>query len=434
MTIDNVVNNDRPLALPFGFASHSSGLFRATGFQYQAPDPESLSRNMVEHYLAHRSSYSAGGQLARRIEDTDQHSSVTLVHLAASGATTYKGVVGPYSGRHPDSRNDYWRSLCPGCMLEPQLNSLFRLAAGGQNDSPRDIDMLVLSIGGNDVGFANAIISMIARVGEPGHRKFGPSFAMVKEAIRTGAWNEVQAYLDIGPQQLAVQFSMGLQAETGLEGLPFALDQVANTLSALQEEYDISVKNVVLVGYPDPTWRIDSRGRQATCGNILEGVVDNLLVDSETVRFRITPYEQEFLRSELIEPLRGILEQAAMKYQRQGWSYLDATETMVQGILGNARSHGICGSDPYWPGNPGCYIPERALHGWLQDDEYLKMCSGQSNPTLSYSTRWFRTARLSALIQGPENRQETVGTVHPNEFGHRALSDILFDRSKALLD
>lgn len=42
-------------------------------------------------------------------------------------------------------------------------------------------------------------------------------------------------------------------------------------------------------------------------------------------------------------------------------------------------------------------------------------------------TRWFRTHHESLRIQGGKNTKETVGTLHPNEFGHWAIAKRLLN-------
>lgn len=89
----------------------------------------------------HRSALSGQVLAARLLEEADPRTSVTFIHLACSGATVWKGLLGEYEGQEPPS----------GPKLPPQINEAVRLAGG------RPLDALVVSIGGNDVGFADVI-------------------------------------------------------------------------------------------------------------------------------------------------------------------------------------------------------------------------------------------------------------------------------------
>ena len=93
----------------------------------------------------HRSTKAGSSIAARRIEELDPHSSVTFVHLACSGATILKGLLGPYGGVE-DQKTE----------LAPQVEDAEQWAQS------REIDALYVSIGGNDLGFANIIVSCIA--------------------------------------------------------------------------------------------------------------------------------------------------------------------------------------------------------------------------------------------------------------------------------
>src|SRR5262249_36237895 len=97
-----------------------------------------------EDQRAHRSAFAGPAQAALAIEDTDPHSSVTFVSLAASGAQIEGGLDGhgfasgglltPYDGTESPT--------APGhAPLPPQVEEMFRIANG------RPIDALIVNIG-----------------------------------------------------------------------------------------------------------------------------------------------------------------------------------------------------------------------------------------------------------------------------------------------
>lgn len=93
----------------------------------------------------HRSALAGPARAARIIEDMDERSSVTFVHLACSGATTLVGLLGPYEGQEP------------GALLPPQVTELERLAGD------REIDAVLVSIGANDVHFSKVVESCLLK-------------------------------------------------------------------------------------------------------------------------------------------------------------------------------------------------------------------------------------------------------------------------------
>jgi 1-phosphatidylinositol phosphodiesterase len=97
----------------------------------------STDANMtLESRLAHRSTHAYSARYAMAVEEADPHSSVTYVSVAQSGA-----VVSELINTRNTSADD-------GVTLMPvQLEELKRIVGN------RKIDTLLISIGGNDVGF-----------------------------------------------------------------------------------------------------------------------------------------------------------------------------------------------------------------------------------------------------------------------------------------
>lgn len=88
----------------------------------------------------HRSAAAGPSVAAKALEAASTRSSVTFVHLACSGATIHKGILGPYDG------------IVPGVVtLPPQIQQMTSLVRD------RQIDALTISIGANDVQFSKII-------------------------------------------------------------------------------------------------------------------------------------------------------------------------------------------------------------------------------------------------------------------------------------
>ena len=86
----------------------------------------------------HRSHWSFEAQAARKLEEKDPHTSVTLVHLACSGGSIEHGGVAPYTG-------------FAGELVPSQIAQLASLVGS------RKPDAVVVSMGANDIGFATIV-------------------------------------------------------------------------------------------------------------------------------------------------------------------------------------------------------------------------------------------------------------------------------------
>lgn len=104
-------------------------------------DLESQLRATWQDTRCHRSANSSQARAALQIEDSDPRTSVTFVHIACSGAQIDKGLVGSYRGVEPVA----------GETLDPQIDQVRDLIGD------REIDALLISIGGNDVNFGEMI-------------------------------------------------------------------------------------------------------------------------------------------------------------------------------------------------------------------------------------------------------------------------------------
>jgi GDSL-like Lipase/Acylhydrolase family len=91
----------------------------------------------------HRSMRSAPMIAARKLETDDERSSVTAVDLACSGASIYVGLLGGYAG------------IEPGNPLAPQVDAAEDLIG------ERTPDAVLLSVGANDLGFADILMDCL---------------------------------------------------------------------------------------------------------------------------------------------------------------------------------------------------------------------------------------------------------------------------------
>ncbi len=258
-----------------------------------SPDlPEDL-----DHAAAHRSGLAGPAQAALALERADPHTSVTFVFLAASGAEIDNGILGepdPATGRDGAKRT-----------LRPQveeLSDLMGCGGDGGGGCRRTVDYLVVSAGGNDVGFAFTVGSLIA----------------------------LDPLLVVNPIYQNLLDNLVTDVGDDIDGLPELFGRLADALGG------IDIEKVLLAGYPGSS-SVARDGRITTCDEIGGDLLPGLEVDRT---------ELEVVREGLLVPLNETLLSIA---DTHGWSFVDAHVAAFEG-------HGYCGSDPYggegYSGNP----------------------------------------------------------------------------------
>lgn len=360
-----------------------------------------------DHLRSHRSSLAAAPQAALDIERADPHTSVTFISVAASGATIDEGILGPYYGVSNEPVTKYFKKR--GEPMPPQIEQLRNLVGR------RPIDVLVIGIGGNDIGFSYIAQALYMHP----HKKSGqeisidvpledmvlptgglppvprvnvsqPQFNLeqIGRSVQDGRWRPYDNLepglidtLEVWKQKDAVRWENVL----GLAQLPAAYARVSNALKG--RDRPLTINNVLIMEYPDFTQRLDSAGRPTTCTDVFS--------DLTPLNWKISAKELEFARSEVLLPLNAVIQGAAVTY---GWISVGGfKEEFVK------DGHGICAERPYEPHHYTGYLVDRNIP-----------------PVIQRGIRWMRNAKDSAAIQG-RDKSKTKGTLHPNEFGHQAM-------------
>src|SRR3954451_4292028 len=161
--------------------SYASGEGQPQSFIQYSSDSV-LSWPTWDDVRCHRSMYAPSARAARILEQQDPHSSVTYLSRACSGATIAQGILGGYHGI---------QAAAGAPDLPPQLEQVRSIVGNAR------IDDLLISIGGNDVGFANIIAACITgldcSVDQPLASEFNSSVAALKTsgypAMRTAIEN-----------------------------------------------------------------------------------------------------------------------------------------------------------------------------------------------------------------------------------------------------
>jgi lysophospholipase L1-like esterase len=249
------------------------------------PDKPGLARRARwQSSRCHRSTLAAPPRAALALERSDPRTSTTFVHLACSGAALQEGLLHGYEGADvPDDAEPK--------TLPPQLAELEAIA------SQRQIDVVLISAGANDLHFSS-VVKFCIRFRNCTGENFDPE--------RPGTTPD-----DPGARLLPAVISASLaRLHEGYRELAARLERV------------VEPGQVVIVDYFDPTK--DSNGE--TCGRIGPPF------------FNIDRDEADWAYANILAPLNSEIALAADRY---GW-------VEVTGVAEAFEKHGYCAKGQSW--------------------------------------------------------------------------------------
>ena len=273
---------------------------------------------------------------------------------------------------------EYYDYSCSGAsfhegLIGKQGNQKKQIKRLADELDGKKLDYLLMSIGGNDVGFYQMVISC-------------------------ALFNHLYCNLDLGLKNYIYEGQgPGLGKSIGLNNLPYAFDELSESINNL-----LNVEHIMITELPDLTK--DENGDWCGCYQnffslpLVDGCIDdNFWIDItkylEEEELEDAPdfmvdlarenefglkskhlWQQEvvWIHNDVIIPLNRTIKDAAQKH---GWHY-------VEGIKQASTRHGLCSKN-----------------------------------------RWFHTFKDSFFFQG-----DLRGAIHPNQKGVNNISDILFKR------
>jgi hypothetical protein len=388
--------------------------------------------------LCHRSLYSHQLRAALQIGLENPHGSVTFMGYSCSGASIEKGILGPQSyvqyvsegsqnsttslikpvnGRKTDTQL-FWalRELCKADLENQNGNWVCP-----QKQFRRNVDFVFLSVGGNDVGFANLV---------------------AWSTLRDGASSVLAKFF--GATVPADQFAGNVNAKLGTsyEKLSHALE-ASIPLSNGDMAYDAS--RVVLTAYPDIL--ADENG--GTCAGVgtddrpEDGYAANQSLDRFSSWLVVTKskLEQAHAQLDILHRRMGELAEA------NGWTYAGRAYNDQP-----FKGHGFCAQRKDRADDPAemlmipCYgKSERATQtcqtgifkkaeGWKPYDPATQ------NFPYALRQRWVRTFNDAVMVMNQKvadkygeideqsskaNFSETTGAMHPTAEGHASMADAM---------
>ncbi len=315
----------------------------------------------------HRSAKSGPARAALAMEYADDHTSVTFISLACSGAKIDKGLLEGYRGIEPppgSSDSDFPSQIDQlAGMLCPNGNACSR-------DDQRQIDALFISIGANDLDFSGILTKCAEDIIDPGAPPCS-SLGDVRETLRKG-----------------------------LAALP---DKYALLRNRLQEK--LKVSKIFITEYFNPLHDDDSE----LCNRILLGV---------------TRDEAEWAEKQLIEPLNQKVKDAA----GNDWIYIGDIASQFVRDPQKGRGHGYCADDHWVVQLLESHVLQGPDNPLYIDIFQVKKTKGVMHPNSKghtvYKDRIIEELKKSGVVSGGLVLKGSISGMKFNDFNGDGIKDL----------
>lgn len=376
----------------------------------------------------HRSLYSQHTKAALHYALEHPHVSVTFANYSCTGAEVYEGILNAWWARDDVSDASFddapqlvkvLRDLCKdyapynktewsnGNRDDDDFNSTSATIPKCQEMIDKKIDAVLLSIGGNDVGFARMISNSSVDVPD--------TFSDARPWVY-GLWRKAT-----GPQS----FGTGLKLAGKL--IP---DRYQVLSENLKKRLSVRPYRVILSAYPDVS--TDETG--ATCKRANMGMdvhsilgMHNPKASSDTANF--------------VRRFHSIMLEESKK---QGWRFAD--QHLVQETAKNSfKGHGLCAKGPAASPEGGMQFPRPEVPGappykWHPFSPDTWKAYSERNrwlvtPNDAFLTTNYHDAHMNDVsdkIQ-PLYAATLSGSFHPNALGHSAIADSVLVKLRVVL-
>ena len=315
-----------------------------------------------DHEAAHRSTLCWSAQAALQLENASNKTSVTYINLAETGGLIRNSVS--------------------------QLGSLRKIIGA------REVDALLISTGGNDIGFSYLISTLLGR------NKHDKVFSLksIQSAFHSGNWLMLTSPLD----NFLLQYFdhlMGIKPKPQLPGLN-ELSYQYGMLNTNISNWGINSSKVYIMEYPNLSTYKD--GNQTKyCEEMLTRVVEIARPGDDGIGL-IDREEAQWVVDYAVPKLNSEIKKASQKHK---WNY-------IGGIVEKFDGRGLC-------------VGSKFKKSWYKGNPFPKSLPSNEDPY----RRWVRQAKESKEIQACHGSRKkkcktryTMGMVHPNEFGHQAIA------------
>ena len=417
--------------------------------KFRADQIPSMRKGEIHHYVetpavwwsarCDRSFYSYQNLVALRLAARDKHSVISFVHLACSGAEIVDGVLAPQrfppghsvegckpsrdranpDEHHPRCDVPYSQlkaAITILCRKEPtpdtgkivkEIQGMLKGLRHGQGqwrwvsandlsrcpkEDMRDVDRVLLSIGGNDIGFSGIVSYGLL-----------PKYTGVRFPIaaRVAAWVVGLVRKEgavVCPYTRSDEACSVIAADVRISDLPRRYRALGH---AMDNMLRIHKSRIVLNQYPNSLMR----DKEDYCSNVGWSTENNqwsatrILLNVNTgfaKKWQINLTEGES-RDVYLHDLSHLNENIHNAASNLGWSIAPLEDVMID--------HGWCkGSDMIW--------------------QTSSALASEWSPYMA-NERFVRTANDSFLTQWPSRQRENgfYGMFHPNAQGHAAMAN-----------
>jgi hypothetical protein len=381
----------------------------STGAGSQLPEWTRLGARWLSQ-ACHRSLYGYQIRTALALAVENPHVAVTFLPLACTGATIEAGVLGTQRARELNCTPD---KSCPSTVSAQIAQLQGYLAAARRTRPDRALDLVLLTVGANDIDFSGLVANVIID-------------ASRERVLFNGMMATTEA------------------AESALSrALP---GNFAKLRAALKPMVGGDLSRVVFVSYGNPALRADG----SACGGGQSGfdVHPAFKVDADRMR-RVA----EFVGGRFLPVLKGIATCAgnACANPADRMTFVDAHQQAF-------AEHGVCArseQDPEF--DRACFLSDGKSFAAnsIQGATEPLTCGASASEFRPYAprARWIRTANDSyfvamtypeglPLTQQPTDIHDATwgivsavygGAVHPTAEGHAAMADAALPAARQLL-
>jgi lysophospholipase L1-like esterase len=371
----------------------------------------------------HRSLYAQQLKASLQVAIEEPHIAVTFLGYACTGADVYEGLLGFWKARSDVASRyfdaapqliRYLRDVCRNAnaylvFKEPKRGFDWRtdIPVCADKQLPK-VDAVLLSIGGNDIGFSNVIVNEVVDSGK--------AFAGFRK-ILYALWRKEGAPISIGVAEQRAQ-----------ERLPGRFKDLAE---AMTRHIEVQPSAVIQTVYPQLTKRVGDE----TCGVSTDGMTVHEILGIR----KATSGSQA---AEFVDHFNRLIKVAVAALGNEGWVVVD---THVAQFVG----HSLCDA-----GAPAA-TPQGDLAGsmgfpiWNFKKSRWEPASPTVWPPYRPKNRWFVTpndAFLSGnymnVVSGSPNPRDKIqplfaatlsGAFHPNALGHATMADAVLPELRRAL-
>lgn len=367
----------------------------------------------------HRSLYSYQVMAAARLALDQPKRLVRFAHWSCSGAEVFDGLLfnqgdqpqvsadgtAPLPGVRPSQLDELVQALCrvPASRQVIALPAYARyrdktdpvrqvkryMAMSCEGPALKKPDMILMSVGGNDVDFRGVVVDLLAPAG-------------AASRVRALVWGPVRKALDPTTPTVAGEYI----AKGWLQQRNDILEAV------LSHQFHIgnSGTRVLQLNYPNPLF-FPSGATCSTSGSLGADALAEMLGAARWRGWNLVEQESALATTALIVPLQAAVRRNAL---RAGWHVTDQH-------LEDFQRHGICSPEDRKERQAQYQFPAQMFRP--AGEPYWEKVTPSQWSAYARTERWVRmpndsfSTQITSCVGCPADPRRFTGTMHPNAYG-----------------